>query len=537
MASRTGPKAAIKRASKQARSQMRRLDARATSQLRGAYVQAADHIADDIKTAASGDGSLQIDVLQQLLEQVNARLDALSNIRGDQLDAALSDAAGLGAAPFAEVVAPELLASVSHDAVQFVQHFIAGDGLQLSDRIWRIDRHARDVVGNAIQQAVIQGKSAADAAQQFLQRGEGVPPELLAKMSKADAGRIARDAGHALLSGNGNPTDNAMRLFRTEINRAHGEAYQAAAFDHPDVIGTRFLLSPNHPRTDICDMHASVNRYGLGPGVYPKDKNPWPAHPNTLSFTEAVFADEVSPEDKSGKETRIEWLKRQPVVNRESVLGSQMKRHALDQGHLTEGQIGTPWRDLKKAYARKGVEILPKPKKVVVTDNAHVVTALRREEKRIRSFKREQAVLIDSDGEVILKKNGSRNQVSFTASEAEHFEHRTFTHNHPGGNSFSPEDIRLAMHYNMAEMRATSTMHRHVMTRPSGGWSAKRWEAVAPDVQAEAKRVKEILGARIKAGEITLEQARAELADLWHQVWSRVAVKHGLIYRREVWDE
>jgi hypothetical protein len=74
-----------------------------------------------------------------------------------------------------------------------------------------------------------------------------------------------------------------------EINRAHGTAYLKGAEAHPDCVGTRFLLSPSHPEHDECDLHASANLYGLGPGVYPPGKTPWPAHPNTLSYVVAVF--------------------------------------------------------------------------------------------------------------------------------------------------------------------------------------------------------------------------------------------------------
>ena len=53
------------------------------------------------------------------------------------------------------------------------------------------------------------------------------------------------------------------------------------------------MLSPRHPRVDICDEHAAADLYGLGQGVYPVDECPWPAHPNTFSYTEAVYRDEI----------------------------------------------------------------------------------------------------------------------------------------------------------------------------------------------------------------------------------------------------
>jgi len=350
-------KTTIKRASKKAQTSLHVIDARARKDVRQIYQTAADQIRADIEAAAVTDGTVQIDAMKTLLNQVNGKLDALSNSRGDLLESTLRDAATLGSSPFAASVAASTIVSVNHDAVTFVSNLIANDGLQLSDRIFRVDRHGREAVASAIQQAVIQGKSAADAAMDFLTRGEQIPPELLAKMNKAQASRIAREAGSTLMSGDGNPMANAMRLFRTEINRAHGEAYEAAAFEHPDTIGTKFLLSPNHPRPDICDMHARVNRYGLGPGVYPKGRNPWPAHPNTLSFTVVVFRDEVSKAERAGKETRIDFIKAQPPARRAAILGGHKKRAAFDAGHIDEGQIASTWANVEKSLKRKGVNV------------------------------------------------------------------------------------------------------------------------------------------------------------------------------------
>jgi len=285
-------------------------------------------------------------------------LAQLENAKLDLLDRSFVEAAKIGVEPLAvdSVVVGSSLSQIADDAVRFVRDFVAADGLQLSDRIWRNDRHARRVVQEAIEQAVIQGHSATQAAEALLARGQPVPGDLQRKIKQASAERVGGRIRDEILKNPGSPYDNALRLFRTEINRAHGEAYQAAAFEHPDVIGTRFLLSPGHPKVDICDMHASVNRFGLGPGVYPKGRSPWPAHPNTKSFVEVVFDDEVKSSDKRGKENRIDWLKRQSASTQASVLGSTKKAAALQSGVLKERQILTPWANLKVRYQKSGID-------------------------------------------------------------------------------------------------------------------------------------------------------------------------------------
>ncbi len=367
---RTAPKATIKRASKTARKDMDKLDAQALEKLAQLYRRTSADIAEEIRRHAGADGNLRLAVLRNLLDQVNGQLKLFEQARNDLFGSELLAAAKLGAAPFADAGVNLDINRVAQEAVQFVQSFIAEDGLQLSDRIWRNDRHARDAVSRAIESAVIQGHSASRAAQDFIDRGQTVPPDVAAKIGLSSADGVALATGEVLMKGEGSPYDNALRLFRTELNRAHGEAYRASAFQSPDVVGMRFLLSPNHPKTDICDLHASANLHGLGPGVYPPGESPWPAHPNTLSHEEAVFADEVTPEDKAGKESRTDWLSRQPPGAQIDILGGIKKAQAFRQGALRENQFGTPWKVLKKRFEQRGIEIKDTPRSNVATPAA-----------------------------------------------------------------------------------------------------------------------------------------------------------------------
>lgn len=354
---RTRVKAAIKRASSKARRDMRKLDREQAARLETIYRSAVDDLSGYLESRAGDNNTLRLEVMRDLLDQATARMNLMAQERDTALGELLRDAADLGARPFLEAVGTGVnITRVADEAVRFVTTFVADDGLQLSDRIWRIDQHGRDAVSHAISRHIIQGHSASQAAQEFVTRGEAVPAALRDKIGQANPGTIKRVIGRDLMTGDGSAYSNALRLFRTEINRAHGEAYQAAAFEDPDVIGMRFLLSPEHPRTDICDMHARVNRYGLGPGVYPKGKNPWPAHPNTTSFVEAVFADEVSDDDRAGRETPTDWLQAQSPGVQVGVLGVN-KSWALRTGHLPENAINTPWRILKKRLERRGIDV------------------------------------------------------------------------------------------------------------------------------------------------------------------------------------
>lgn len=332
-------RAAIKRATHAAQRAVEQLDSASMKQIEAAYRAAAEDIARRIKAYAGPDDTLSLQELQSVLAQVEARLQELSAARNTLINVSLERAAELGTEPIFGEVKSAAAMRVSDAALRFVRNFIAEDGLQLSDRIWRIDRGARDAVVNTIEQAVIQGHGAAQAAREFLSRGEPVPLDVQGKLDAGNAPRIAKQTTDQLLTGKGTPMDNAMRLMRTEINRAHGEAFMMSGADHPDFAGWRFLLSPAHPKPDICDLLSKQNLYGLGEGVYPsREKCPWPAHPNTLSFLAIVFKDEVTEADRAGKETPTEALARLTPEERVGVLGKG-KAAIYEEGLLRRGMI------------------------------------------------------------------------------------------------------------------------------------------------------------------------------------------------------
>ncbi|MGI9278183.1 MAG: hypothetical protein ACR2PX_00920 [Endozoicomonas sp.] len=343
-------KRAIKRASAIARKEANRLDGRALKELQGIYRQTSEEVRLRITMMAGSDGTIRLDNLRLLRTQIDEVLAQLAQLEEQLLARYQNHASILATDAFSASFLADQLKDLAGEAVRTARAFQAADGLQLSDRLWRVNNHAREVVGRAIESAIIQGHSASQAAEDFIRRGAPVPAELQKKIKMANASGIGRATTSELMTGNGSPYHNARRLFRTEINRAHGLAYQTTAFEDRDVIGTRFLLSPGHPEPDICDMHAKVNKYGLGKGVYPKGKSPWPAHPNTLSYEEVVFADEVSQEDKKDKESSVDWLNNQPGTVQYQVLGSQKKAQALNAGLLQEKDIERPWKDIRHKY-------------------------------------------------------------------------------------------------------------------------------------------------------------------------------------------
>ena len=349
----TSPASAqIKRATKAAQDQSVILDGQALANLRERYQIAVNEIAAIINRLGI-DGAVRQDSLGQLLNQAEAIIDKLGTQHAQYLGEWMLDGATVGTQPFAVAIGGTISHHIPTQTVRALDRFIHADGLSLSARIHANTEDTKARVRRHLTRAIISGESASIAASRDLLEQGAVPNNVKQALYNASPDKLRSVIKHTVLDQPGSPYQTMRRIYRTEINRAFGTAYNASAQEHPDAAGLRFLLSPRHPEHDICDMHAKVNKWGMGRGVYPFDKCPWPAHPNTLSFTEVVFKEEITSADRRD-ESRIDWLKRQDKPTQAAVLGSQKKAKALRLGILTERQIATPWYKLKLRYEKTG---------------------------------------------------------------------------------------------------------------------------------------------------------------------------------------
>jgi hypothetical protein len=362
--------AAIRRASQQARNAMHELDTAAVGELLQIYERAADEVRSAIAAQADAGGAVQLVRLQVLLQQIEDVVDRLGQDRDALLGANIAEAARLGVNPLtmqgvvavggSEAAIDSTAAMrINQRAVEFVRNFRHGDGLTLSERLWRLDQDAKEALRRAIGGAIVRGSSAARAAAELAYRGEPVPAATAQAAGANQASRMLRLADLLTSTKDGPGSEGsevwkAERVFRTEINRAHGEAYMAGAMETRGFAGFRFLLSPMHPKADICDLLAAQNLHGLGPGVYPtRELTPWPAHPNTLSFVVIVFEDEISDADRAGKETELEALARMAPALRAGSIG-ETKAEYFDAGLLNRGMLRSSLRTVESRLRRQG---------------------------------------------------------------------------------------------------------------------------------------------------------------------------------------
>lgn len=168
---------------------------------------------------------------------------------------------------------------------------------------------------------------------------------------------------------------------------------------------------------------------------------------------------------------------------------------------------------------------------------------IREQEDLIRRREREWALAWNSEGHLVLEKEGGRDRVSFEDAQIAVLKGTTFTHNHPRGlefaeddprsfgNSFSIEDLRLACYAELAELRVVTPRLRFFIKPPATGWDFDYWLTTMEPAYLRHKAIvtrelREVLASKT----ITLAQADAVYFD---RICSRVAYELGLEYSRE----
>ena len=116
----------------------------------------------------------------------------------------------------------------------------------------------------------------------------------------------------------------ADRIARTEMARAYQDGFLLKWDNNDDCVAYQWKLSGRHPRYDICDLYARANLYGMGPGIFPKDKVPrLPAHPHCMCFLKPVIRgmiDNETPIDRIEEGGR-EYLGSVSLHHRQMLLG------------------------------------------------------------------------------------------------------------------------------------------------------------------------------------------------------------------------
>jgi len=283
--------ATVRRASVEARADMRRLDSRTQRELHLLYEDTRLQLADDMLDCADSQNNLSVQALQNMLARVDIDLTELQRGCQDLLWTSMMSAAELGTELWYVAglkIAPKPLAE---SAVRYVQSSLDDQGLKLADRLTQLAQRTRRRVTAALQQQLMAGDQAMRTAQILLEQGKSPPTDLLAQSLLQQVDAVVCSLGAALLTGQDGPYRTMARLLRSEINRAHVEAYRVAMTTYPHAVGERLLVEPTDVHNCPGDIQTHIDLYGLGPGVYPIGRAPWLHHAAALNFIEAVFED------------------------------------------------------------------------------------------------------------------------------------------------------------------------------------------------------------------------------------------------------
>lgn len=92
--------------------------------------------------------------------------------------------------------------------------------------------------------------------------------------------------------------------------------------------------------------------------------------------------------------------------------------------------------------------------------------AIKSIEDRIKNDKVETAAVVDEGGNVVIdKSDGSKDSVQFSGEETAKMVDSTLTHNHPGGHTFSTDDLVTACKYGLKTIRAVHANGAYTLTR------------------------------------------------------------------------
>lgn len=136
------------------------------------------------------------------------------------------------------------------------------DGLVLSDRIWRLTEESKRDITNRLTKGILLGESHTKVAKDIRQ----------------------------YVNGTGGMRYKSERLVLTEFSRA----YQVANEQAVNIMRAsteykwfqKWELSPAHPKVDVCDVLASQDTIGEGPGVY---KEAPTRHPGCYCYIYPVY--------------------------------------------------------------------------------------------------------------------------------------------------------------------------------------------------------------------------------------------------------
>ena len=139
----------------------------------------------------------------------------------------------------------------------------------------------------------------------------------------------------------------AERIARTEKARAYMDGVMYKYANDPDCVAFKWKLSSRHPCDDICDLYARADLWGMGEGVFPKDKLPkLPVHPNCMCRVVPIFHGSMRVTSETPKDKTLAGGLAYIMIL------TEMQRHSLlGVNGAKEVQKGASWKQYARGYS------------------------------------------------------------------------------------------------------------------------------------------------------------------------------------------
>lgn len=167
----------------------------------------------------------------------------------------------------------------------------------------------------------------------------------------------------------------ANRIARTELHRNYTDKVARELMADDQIEYVQWKMSVKHPKFDQCDAMARVDRYGLGPGIFPKAEAPKPPlHPMCICTCTPKLDIFPSEPPRFNPKAEQAFLAKLPAKEARDIAGSWEKRARALGGQSLE-EIYNQGKDPLYRWKRIGefgAPIPPKPKQKSTIDLFHL---------------------------------------------------------------------------------------------------------------------------------------------------------------------
>lgn len=118
----------------------------------------------------------------------------------------------------------------------------------------------------------------------------------------------------------------ANRIAQTELHRAYSNQVAAELMADNQLSWVQIVMSRTHPKTDICDLHSKLNKYGKGEGCYPKAVAPKPPY-HPFCRCKIIPRYDLDGDGRLNERAEQEFVRSQSEYDQRLILGSQRKLH------------------------------------------------------------------------------------------------------------------------------------------------------------------------------------------------------------------